>query len=160
MERVAPHSPFDVWIFHCLFDKRANAIEVRVHITIREAQDAKSLFIKIFRAALVMQICLIAAMRISIEFYDEMGIVANEICDIKADGLLPLEFPWTATQVVIPQMAFRWCHHFPQDTGAPLGDGTIRARSHAKHLSFKKFPRPRPEWRGGLPCPLRARSSS
>ena len=44
-------------------------------------------------AAFVVVIGVIVSMRFAVEFEDEAMFVADEINDVRANGLLPLEFP-------------------------------------------------------------------
>nr|WP_295263825.1 hypothetical protein [Selenomonas sp.] len=85
-----------------MFDCPANALEMRAYIVIPEAQDAEAVLLQIMRASFIVQVRIFFSMLLTIKLDDETRSIADEIDDIWADGLLPLEFSWTRPQIVIP----------------------------------------------------------
>ena len=72
------------------------------YIVILEAQDAEAVLLQIMRASFIVQVRIFFSMLLTIKLDDETRSIADEIDDIWADGLLPLEFSWTRPQIVIP----------------------------------------------------------
>ena len=93
LHRIAADTAVDMRARDCLFDDGADILEVVLDVAIRQAQDAEALFSEVAVAAFVVVIGVIVSMRFAVEFEDEAMFVADEINDVRANGLLPLEFP-------------------------------------------------------------------